>query len=407
MDEKSRYAVGLDVGTENVRAVVGMVGPEHISVVGYDEMANAGMSKGVVSNLTAPAEAIDKMLGEVERMSGYEVNSAFVSVNGSHLLSTKVEGMIAMGEPDHEIILQDLQRIEDAALTGRIPANRDVLDLVPLEYRLDGQGGIKDPLGMVGSRLELTANVVSGLTPACDNLRRATENAKVRAERLVPTAVAAARAVLTDRQKDNGIALVDLGGATTSLAIFEEGELQYVASVPVGANNITNDLAIMLEIDTALAETLKRKFATGAELTEEALRKPVALKSARNELVFDRAKIDEVVKARLADIFSCVLKKIKEAGYDKRLPEGITLTGGGARLKDVDLFAHQALGASVRIGVPKGLSGVADAVEKPEYAVAVGLMLLATEVEESAVASAKKAGAGAKFSWLKKLFGKI
>ena len=407
MDEKSRYAVGLDVGTENVRAVVGLVGHDNISVVGYGELANAGMRKGVVANLIGPAEAIDKMLGEVERMSGYEVNSAFVSVNGSHLLSTKAEGMIAMGEPEHEITLSDLQRIEDAALTGRIPPNRDVLDLVPIEYKLDGQGGIKDPLGMTGSRLELRANVISGMTPTCDSLQKATENAKVRAERLVPTAAAAGRAVLTDRQKESGVAVVDLGAATTSLAIFEEGELQYVASVPVGANNITNDLAIMLEIDTNLAENLKRKFASGADLAEEILAKPVALKSQREEYVFDRAKIDEVVKARLAEIFAQVMKKIKEAGYEKRLPEGITLTGGGAKLKDIDYFAKHALGASVRLGAPHGLGGVADAVQKPEFAVAVGLMLLAAESEESAIASAKKAGSGQKLSWIKKLFGKI
>ena len=407
MDEKSRYAVGLDVGTENVRAVVGLVGHDNISVVGYGELANAGMRKGVVANLIGPAEAIDKMLGEVERMSGYEVNSAFVSVNGSHLLSAKVEGMIAMGEPEHEITLSDLQRIEDAALTGRIPPNRDVLDLVPIEYKLDGQGGIKDPLGMTGSRLELRANVISGMTPTCDSLQKATENAKVRAERLIPTAAAAGRAVLTDRQKESGVAVVDLGAATTSLAIFEEGELQYVASIPVGANNITNDLAIMLEIDTNLAENLKRKFASGADLSEEILAKPVALKSQREEYVFDRAKIDEVVKARLAEIFAQVMKKIKEAGYEKRLPEGITLTGGGAKLKDIDYFAKHALGASVRLGAPHGLGGVADAVQKPEFAVAVGLMLLAAESEESAIASAKKAGSGQKLSWIKKLFGKI
>ena len=386
MDEKSRYAVGLDVGTENVRAVVGLVGHDNISVVGYGELANAGMRKGVVANLIGPAEAIDKMLGEVERMSGYEVNSAFVSVNGSHLLSAKVEGMIAMGEPEHEITLSDLQRIEDAALTGRIPPNRDVLDLVPIEYKLDGQGGIKDPLGMTGSRLELRANVISGMTPTCDSLQKATENAKVRAERLVPTAAAAGRAVLTDRQKESGVAVVDLGAAT---------------------NNITNDLAIMLEIDTNLAENLKRKFASGADLSEEILAKPVALKSQREEYVFDRAKIDEVVKARLAEIFAQVMKKIKEAGYEKRLPEGITLTGGGAKLKDIDYFAKHALGASVRLGAPHGLGGVADAVQKPEFAVAVGLMLLAAESEESAIASAKKAGSGQKLSWIKKLFGKI
>ena len=405
MDNNSHFVVGLDIGTENVRSVVLNVDKDSLNVVGYGEIKNNGMRKGIVADLTGPAEAIDKMLGEVERMSGYEVNSAFVSINGSHLLSTKVEGMIAMGSPDHELTLDDLHRIEEVSVLGRIPANRNVLDLVPIEYRLDGQGGIKDPLGMTGSRLELKANVISALTPNCENLSRATENASVHADRLIPSCVAAGRAVLSPRQRENGVALVDLGSATTSVAIYEEGDLRHVAVLAAGSNNITDDLAIVLEIDTEIAEMLKRKYATGGELDD----KPAILKIGREEHKFDKEKLDEVVKARLNDIFDRVRKELKSAHYDKRLPEGIVLTGGGAHLRDIDLLAHRTLEASVRIGLAKNLGGVADAILKPEYAAAAGLAILASEsapagpIRSTAKKPAHKSGGG----FFKKLFSKF
>ena len=369
MDEM-RYAVGLDVGTDNVRAVILSVNKEGVkTVVGYAEAKNAGMRKGLVSNLSGPGEAIDRMLGEAERMSGYEVNSAYVSINGKHILSTQAEGMIAVGAIDHEIDEEDLARVEDVAVSGRLPANRDVLDVVPLEFALDGQGGVKDPIGMTGSRLEMRANVISALTPNCENLKKATESANVYAERLVPSVVAAAKAVLSEHQMENGVAVVDFGAATTALAIFEEGDLQYVSVIPAGSNNITNDLAIMLGIDTKAAEDLKCKYVTGLLGSKE---KPVSMKVDSDVVEFERQQIDEVVQVRLNEIFEHVQKEIKAAHYEKRLPEGIVLTGGGTKMKDLDKFVKLDMGCSVKVGIPKGVvGGVVDAVSKPKYAAAV------------------------------------
>ncbi len=401
MDEVSRYAVGLDVGTENVRAVVMSVARDgSTSVVGYGEAANSGMRKGVVANLTGPAEAIDRMLVEVERMSGYEVNSAYVSINGAHVLSTKTEGMIALGPKDHEINEEDLMRVEESATTGRIPANRDILDVLPMGYVLDGQAGIRDPLGMTGARLEIKANVLSALSPNCANLRKATEVAKVHAERLVPSVVASARAVLSERQMENGVAVVDMGAATTSVAVFEEGDLQYVGVIPVGSNNITNDLAIVLEIDTETAEDIKRRFVTG--VFEESDR-DIVMRRGREELRFKRAEVNEIVKARLHEIFSGVRSELKRAGYDRRLPEGIVLVGGGVKMRDIEVFAKECLEAATRIGVPSGLGGVAEGIEKPEYAAAVGLTLYAAEFGLAGpVKKSKKGGKSIIKGFLKK-----
>lgn len=412
MDESSKFVTGLDVGTENVRAVIASVSKEgNVAIVGYNEGKSAGMRKGVPANLAGPAGAIDKMLGEAERMGGYDVRAAYVSVNGSSILSTKTEGMIAVGTAEHEINYDDLNRVEDVAVSGRIPANRDVLDVVPLEYVLDGQGGIKDPLGMAGARLEMRALVVSAMTPNCENLRKATATADVQALKLVPSVVAAAKAVITDKQKENGVAVINLGAATTSVAVYEEGDLQYVGVVPAGSNNITNDLAIVLAIDPSLAEEIKRRFVTGDFDTEKS---PVIKigREGKDERVFDRKEVEEVVKARLGEIFGEVRKKLKTAKYDQRLPEGIVLVGGGAKMRDIDVFAKKVLEAAVRIGVPKGLDGVADAVEKPEFATAVGLALFAAEAshyfgDEDNKKSRKGFKLSKNFSFLKKIFGRF
>lgn len=388
MDDNKRFVTGLDVGTENVRAVIATVSKEdEVTIVGYNEGKSAGMRKGIPANLTGPAEAIDRMLGDAERMGGVDVRSAYVSINGSTVISTNTEGMIAVGTAEHEINGEDLDRVEDVAVTGRIPANRDVLDVVPLEYALDGQGGIKDPLGMAGARLEMRACVVSALTPNCENLKRATLTADVKAERLVPSVVAAAKAVLTDRQRENGVAVVNIGAATTSVAVYEEGDLQYVGVVPAGSNNITNDLAIVLAIDPELAEEIKTRFITGDFESE----KSPAIKVGKNgDRTFDRKEVEEVVKARLEEIFMEVRKKLKAAKYDQRLPEGIVLVGGGAKMRDIDLFAKKVLEAAVKIGKPTGLNGVADAVEKPEFATAVGLALMAAEDSQYDTPAPKK-----------------
>lgn len=410
MDNDKRFVTGLDVGTENVRAVIASVTKSgEVAIVGYNEGKSAGMRKGVPANLAGPAGAIDKMLGDAERMGGYDVRNAYVSINGSTVISTHAEGMIAVGTVEHEINGEDLDRVEDVAVSGRVPANRNVLDVIPLEYALDGQGGIKDPLGMSGARLEMRANVISALTPNCENLKKATATADVQAERLVPAVVAAAKAVLSERQRENGVAVIDLGATTTSIAIYEEGDLQYVGVVPAGSNNITNDLAIVLAIDPALAEEIKIRFVTGDFKSDKA--PVIKIGKEGKERAFDRKEVDEVVRARLDDIFGEIRKKLKSAHYDQRLPEGIILTGGGAKMRDIDLFAKSALEAAVKIGTPAGAGGVADAVAKPEFATAVGLALLAAEESHHTALPGKKLGKAPKMpkkpGFLKKLFNKF
>lgn len=375
MEEHSRYAVGIDVGTSFVRCVVG-----HIdgttgtpTVVGVGRAVSSGVRKGVVTNLTGPAQAIDDALGEAERMSGYQINAASLSINGAHILSTKTDGMIAVGAADHEITGDDLARIEEVATIGKVPANREVLELVPYSYRLDTQGNIKDPLGMTGTRLEINANVVSALVPYVQNLQKSADMVKVSTRSITPAVLAAAKSVLSETQMENGVALVDIGGATTSVAVYEDGDLQYLGVVPVGGNNITNDLAIGLKTDPEIAEEVKLKHATAiARKSEEG----ISIKRDKETVSFSSRDIDEIVEARLEEIFEEVQKQLKKAGRAGKLPNGIVLTGGTANIKGIAEFTKDQLGLAARVGKASGYGGVADDIELPEYATAIGLMLI-------------------------------
>jgi cell division protein FtsA len=375
MQEGSSYAVGIDIGTTTVRAVVAHIdGSTGVpTIVGVGQAANTGMRKGVVVNLNGPAQAIDDALGEAERMSGYQVDGATVSVNGAHILSTHADGMVAVGAADHEITRDDLARIEEVATLGKVPANREILDVIPHAYKLDGQDNIKDPLGMTGTRLEIDAHVISGLTPYLVNVQKAAETAKVEPHAVVVTAVASARAVLGEQQLENGVAVIDMGGATTSIAVYEEGDLQYTGVIPIGGVNITNDLAIGLKTDPEIAEKIKLEHASATPRKDNA---GISIKHAGEIHSFQVNDIDEIVEARLEEIFEAIQHELKKAGRAGKLPSGVILTGGGAQLKNVVDYAKQALGLAARIGKPTGYGGVADGIEKPSFAAAIGLMLI-------------------------------
>lgn len=395
MQETSRYAVGIDIGTTTVRCVVGHIDATTgaPTIVGVGSAPNSGMRKGNVVNLAGPAQAIDDALGEAERMSGYQVDVATISINGAHILSTHADGMIAVGAADHEINQDDLLRIEEVATLGKVPANREILDVVPHAYKLDGQDNIKDPIGMTGTRLEVDAHVVSALVPHLVNLQKATETAKVEPKSIIVASVAAARAVLTESQIENGVALIDIGGATTGVAIYEEGDLQYAAVIPVGGINITNDLAIGLKTDPEIAEKLKLEHANAIARSDAS---GVSLKHDGNILTFQTDEIDEIVEARLEEMFDAINNELKKAGRASKLPSGVVLTGGTANLKGIAEYAKQSLGLAARVGKSSGYGGVADDIEKPQFATVIGLMLMDSDTASVVdKRTSKKSGKGA------------
>jgi len=410
MQDSSKYAVGIDVGTTTVRCVVGHLDATTgtPTIVGVGEVSNTGMRKGTIVNLNGPAQAIDDALGEAERMSGYQVDAATVSINGAHILSTTTDGMIAVGAVDHQVSDDDIARLTEVATVGKVPANREILDVVPHSYRLDGQDNIKDPVGMTGTRLEINANVISALAPNVAALHSALDLAKVTPNTITPSVVAAARAVLNEQQLENGVAVIDLGGTTTSVAIFEEGDLQYAGVIPIGGNNITNDLAIGLKTDPEIAELVKL---THGSATAQTGSETVSVKHDKETLEFSRSDVDEIIEARLEELFELVTKELKKAGRHAKLPSGVVLTGGGAKLKNIADYTKESLGLAVKIGAAKGYGGVAEHLDEPQFATAAGLMLIDAEAGQGrrthqnggrAKAAADQAG-----GLLKKLFGRL
>lgn len=374
MQEQSRYAVGIDVGTKNVRCVIGYIDADGDApkIVGVGTAPNSGMRKGTVTNLAGPAEAIDTALGAAERMSGHQVKTAVLSVNGSHLTSTKADGMITVGTTDNEVTPGDILRLEDMATTGKIAQNREILEIVAHSYRLDGQDNIKDPIGMTGTRLEIKANVVSGLLPHITNLQKLAEMAKVEVSSVVPAVLASAQAVLTENQRENGVAVLDIGAATTGVAVFEEGDLQYLSVIPLGGQNVTNDLAIGLRTDPEIAESVKLAHARfgGKKLGK------VETKHEKKTYSFEQSEIDEIVGARYEEIFEAVAKELKKAGRAGKLPSGAVLTGGGANTKGLVDFTKEQLGVAARLGKPSEYGGASNEIKGPEFSAATGLMLI-------------------------------
>jgi cell division protein FtsA len=347
------------------------------------------MRKGVVAHLAGPGQAIDTALGEAERMSGYQVDAASISINGAHILSTKADGMIAVGAMDHEIVEEDLARIEEVATLGKVPANREILEVVPHSYRLDGQDNIKDPIGMTGTRLEIDANVISALAPHLANLQKSAEMAKVTPHTITPAVLAAARAVLSEQQIENGVAVIDLGGATTSVAVFEEGDLQFVAVIPLGGSNISNDLAIGLKTDPEIAEKVKLSHAVATPRSDN---EGISVKHDDEIYNFETSDIDEIVEARLEEIFDAIQKELKKIGRAGKLPSGVVLTGGTANLKGITQYAKDKLGLAARVGKASGYGGVVEDIDQPQYATAVGLMLTDVHGAQSATHHANTKG---------------
>ncbi len=375
---KEQYITGLDIGTSAIRAVQGKINSEDgvLNVIGIGEGESAGMRKGVLVDIEDAVSGISSVLEKVERMTGVPIESAYVSVSGSHITTLASHGVIAVSRADGEISEADVVRCVDASQAISVPPNREILHVFPKSFTLDGQSGIRDPLGMSGVRLEVDTLIVQAGLPFVRNLTRCIAQAGLEINDLVLAPLAASQCVLTKRQKDLGVALVDLGGGTTSLAVYEEGDLLHSAVLPVGNQHITNDLAIGLRSSIETAERVKLMYGhTDPKVVGKLDEIDLSKIDEHEKESVSRSYVAEIMEARLEEIFSMVAKELKTIGRDGKLPAGVVITGGGSRLPGIVDFAKKELRLPVSLGKPQNITTVIDKLDDPTYATAVGLLL--------------------------------
>lgn len=371
------HFVGIDVGTQTVRCVVGMFDDTDAnvpSIIGYGSAPNSGMRKGVVSHVEDVAQAITQALGEAERLSGIRIGAATVNVNGAHVAGVNSRGVIAISTANREISVDDRERAEEAATIIQLPPNRDIIQVFAKNYRLDGQESIKDPVGMHGVRLEVDTHIITVSTPAIKSLDTALAKAGIQPSHHTVSSLAAAEAVLTRQQKESGTAVLDIGAGTTNLVVMEDGEVQYVAVIPIGGIHLTNDLAIGLRTDLDIAEAAKLQHGTLKPGNNKHGMVKVRFEGKEHEFIM--ADIHMVLEARVEELFEYVDKELKKIHKSRKLPGGVVLVGGTSRLPGIADFAKDSLELPARVGELLPVGGLADAIADQPYTTAIGLMWL-------------------------------
>jgi cell division protein FtsA len=376
-DPSSQSYVGLDIGTSAVRCVVGMIDPASpgdLSIIGTGSSPNLGMRKGVVVHVDDVVDAIVRAVTEAERLSGIRIGGATVNINGSHIAGLNSRGVIAISAANREIASEDRMRVEEAATIVKLPSNRDIVQVFAKNYRLDGQENIKDPVGMHGVRLEVDTHIVTASTPNLRNLDMALEKAQVRIHNHTLSSLASAEAVLNRQQKEAGTVLLDIGAGTTNLVVFEDGEVQYVAVLPIGGMHITNDLAIGLKTDLDIAEAVKvGRARLGSEAAKQA---DLHIKINNHEYVFKSEEVTMIVEARVEELLEYVDKELGRIHRSHKLPGGVVLVGGTAKLPGLAEITRDKLELAARTGKVRNVSGLVDKVADPSYYAATGLMML-------------------------------
>jgi cell division protein FtsA len=393
---KKRTIAGIDIGTDKVCTIIASINEENgdCNVIGVASTPSKGLRKSQIVDLEEAMGAITDSVEAAERMAGFNINEAFVSISGAHISSQNSKGVVAVSEPQGEISPVDVNRVIEAARAIALPSAREIIHVVPRDYSVDAQTGIKDPVGMTGVRLEAEAHLITGSQTAMKNITKCVADLGISVQGLIFSGLASANSVLSETEKELGVVLVDIGGGSIALTSYIEGALTYSSVIPIGAKNITNDLAIGMRISLQSAETIKIYLSkTQSSYTPAASSKPAEIAKYRKDFdVVDlvklgikedtaqasrKALIEGIIRPRLNEIFSLIASQLKENNLIKNIPAGIVITGGGAETVSLIEVAKRTLGVPARVGSPKGLKGLVDELKSPSFATASGLILYA------------------------------
>ncbi len=384
---KESFITGLDIGSMNIRVAVGQIQPNSSSVhiVGAAEHEAHGISRGSVTSIEDAVSAISQSLETVERMTGIPTHHAFVGIGGTHITSLESHGVVAVSRADGEIKEDDIDRVVEAAQTVATPPNYQILHVIPRTFAVDNQRGIKDPVGMTGMRLEVDTQIIQGLSGQIKSIEKTVFRTGLSIDDIVLGAMAAAESALTKRQKELGVALVNIGGSTTSVVVFEEGDVLHVKVLPVGAGHLTNDIAIGLRTSIDLAEQVK--IHVGSALPESVGKREdvnLAEFEGGEETVVSRKHVAEIIEARLEEIFKMVDKELQSIDRSGMLPAGIVLTGGGAQLTGILDVAKKIFRLPASVGLPQNIVTAIDKVNSPTFTTALGLVAWGASMQDRA-----------------------
>ena len=374
MGKRNNIVVGLDIGTSKVCAVVGEMSERGVEIIGVGSHISQGLRKGVIINIESTVESIKKAVTEAGVMAGCEINSVFTGIAGSHIKGFNSHGIVAV--KNKEVSERDVERVMDAAKAVAIPMDREVLHILPQDYIIDDQDGIKEPLGMSGVRLEAKVHIVTGAVTSAQNIVKCCGRTGLNVADIVLEPLASAEAVLTEEEKELGVALVDMGGGTTDIALFHDGAVKHTAVLAIGGNHLTSDIAAGLRTPIAEAERIKQRYGyarTSMVTRDERVEVPsVGGRSART---VTRQILCEIIEPRLDEIFQLFRREIVKSGYEGCLSSGVVLTGGSTLLPGMIEMAEEALGMPARQGLPMHVHGLTDVIASPIYATGVGLVL--------------------------------
>lgn len=367
--------VGLDIGTSKVVAVVGKTNEDgSLEVLGLGSSQSRGLKKGVVVNIDTTVESIQRAIEEAELMAGCPVNSVYCGIAGSHIKSMNSHGIVAI--KDKEVVQADIDRVIDAAKAVAIPADQRVLHILPQEFIIDEQGGVREPLGMAGVRLEAKVHLVTSAVNAVQNIEKCARLSGLQANDIVLEQLASSYAVLTDDEKELGVCMVDIGGGTTDIAIFTGGAIRHTSVIPIAGDQVTNDIAMALRTPTQHAEDIKIKYACAlTQLAGPDERIKVPSVGDRPPRDLSRQALAEVVEPRYEELFTLVQSELRRSGFEELISAGVVLTGGSAKMEGVVELAEEIFHMPVRLGTPKGILGLTDAILDPVYSTGVGLLL--------------------------------
>ena len=384
--------VGLDIGTSKVVAIVGEVTPNgEIEVIGIGSHPSRGLKKGVVVNIESTVQSIQRAVEEAELMAGCQIHSVYAGIAGSHIRSLNSHGIVAIR--DKEVTGADVERVIDAARAVAIPADQRILHILPQEFIIDNQEGIREPIGMSGVRLEAKVHMVTGAVSAAQNIIKCVRRCGLEVDDIILEQLASSNSVLTDDEKELGVCLVDIGGGTTDMAVFTEGAIRHTAVIPIAGDQVTNDIAVALRTPTQHAEEIKIKYAcalTQLASPDESIEVPSVGERPARRLA--RQTLAEVVEPRYEELFTLLQAELRRSGFEDLCAAGIVLTGGSAKMEGVIELAEEIFHMPVRLGLPQYIGGLVDVVRNPIYSTGVGLLLFGHQNRAMREAEARMGG---------------